>query len=73
MAKNSFELEMDEIYASDDPKLQQYLHKFMREEVDAAQERALIRLAWKFKHLLKRSSQIALERNYSKKSLAMYR
>ena len=71
------ELFLDDIYDSDDPEVDRYLNTALKEEsekvdfslteaqirreLDNAQERALTRLAWKFKHLLSPRMQKILE------------
>lgn len=71
------ELLLDDITNSDDPEIKQYMmmafseeHKRinfygqehqLKEEIKRADERALIRLAWKFKHLLSPQMQKILE------------
>lgn len=71
------ELFLDDIYDSDDPEVDRYLNTALKEEsekvdfslteaqirreLDSAQERALTRLAWKFKHLLSHRMQKILE------------
>ena len=71
------ELFLDNIYDSDDPEVDRYLNTALKEEnekvdfslpaeqarieVRNADERALIRLAWKFKHLLSPRMQKILE------------
>ncbi|MGE9985617.1 hypothetical protein [Desulfovibrio sp. SGI.169] len=71
------ELLLDDILNSDDPEVDRYMKTAFKEEngkvdfslpeeqlggeLDNAQERALIRLAWKFKHLLSLRMQKILE------------
>ncbi len=71
------ELFLDDITNSDDPEVNRYMKTAFKEEngkvnfslpeapiqreVANAQERALIRLAWKFKHLLSPQMQKILE------------
>lgn len=71
------ELFLDDIYDSDDPEVDRYLNTALKEEsekvdfslteaqirreFDNAQERVVIRLAWKFKHLLSPRMQKILE------------
>jgi len=71
------ELLLDDITNSDDPEVNRYMKTAFKEEngkvdfslpeaqiqreVANAQERALIRLAWKFKHLLSPQMQKILE------------
>lgn len=71
------ELLLDDIYNSTDPAIKQYMlmafseeHKRinfygqerqLKEEIKRADKRALIRLAWKFKHLLSPQMQKILE------------
>lgn len=55
---------LDEIYESSDPHVKESMQQFMQEEMEAAHERALIRLACKFRHLLKPSMQALLGRRY---------
>lgn len=57
-------LELDELYDSDDPAVRQALVQFMQEEMAAAQDRATIRLARKFRHLLSPVMQARLDRQY---------
>ena len=58
------DLILDEIYESRDPLVKESMRQFMQEEMDAAHERALIRLACKFRHLLQPSMQALLARQY---------
>lgn len=57
-------LELDALYESEDPAVQTALVEFMQEEMAAAQERATIRLAFKFRHLLPSVMQARLDREY---------
>lgn len=53
-------LELDEIYNSSNPEVQEYFDQALMEEMDAAQSRAVIRVARKFQHLLSPRMQQAL-------------
>lgn len=64
------DLELDDLYESDDPEVQEALVEFMQEEMAAAQERATIRLAFKFRHLLPPVMQARLDRQYPAHGLA---
>ena len=63
-------LELDALYESEDPAVQAALVEFMQEEMAAAQERATIRLAFKFRHLLPSVMQARLDRQYPSHGLA---
>lgn len=63
-------LELDALYDSDDPAVREALVAFMHEEMEAAQERATIRLARKFRHLLTPVMQARLDRQYPVHGLA---
>lgn len=43
---------LDEIYKSSDPAVRRYLMQAMREETQKAEERAILRVAHRFSHLL---------------------
>ena len=77
ISRKNPELLLDDITNSDDPEVNRYMKTAFKEEngkvdfslpeaqiqreVANAQERALIRLAWKFKHLLSPRMQKILE------------
>ena len=77
ISRKKSELLLDDIYNSDDPEVKRYMNTALKEEnekvdlslpeaqirreLDNAQERALTRLAWKFKHLLSPRMQKILE------------
>lgn len=77
ISRKNPELLLDDITNSDDPEVNRYMKTAFKEEngkvdfslpeaqiqreVANAQERALIRLAWKFKHLLSPQMQKILE------------
>lgn len=77
ISRQKTELLLDDIINSDDPGVGRYMKMALKEEngkvdfslpeeqlrgeLDNAQERALIRLAWKFKHLLSPRMQKILE------------
>lgn len=77
ISRKKHELFLDDITNSDDPKVKRYMNTAFKEEngkvdfslpeaqiqreVANAQERVLIRLAWKFKHLLSPQMQKILE------------
>ena len=77
ISRKNPELLLDDITNSDDPEVNRYMKTAFKEEngkvdfslpeaqiqreVANAQERALIRLAWKFKHLLSPRMQEILE------------
>lgn len=63
-------LELDALYDSEDPAIKEALVEFLREEMAAAQERATIRLAFKFRHLLPSVMQARLDRQYPAHGLA---
>lgn len=52
---------LDDLYESEDPKVERTLGAFLKEASETAHERALIRVAWKFKHLLSPRMQEILE------------
>lgn len=78
------ELLLDDIYNSDDPAIKQYItmafneehmsinfygpERQIKEEIKKADERAQIRLAWKFKHLLSPQMQKILEAQHPRPS-----
>ena len=64
------ELLLDDIYESRDPVVKRYALQVMEEEMDKAQERATIRGAQKFKHLLSPQMQQALAAQYPVAALA---
>ncbi|WP_308620455.1 hypothetical protein [uncultured Desulfovibrio sp.] len=63
-------LELDVLYESEDPAVQAALVEFMQEEMAAAQERATIRFARRFRHLLSPVMQARLDRQYPAHGLA---
>lgn len=64
------ELLLDDIYESKDPAVKQYVFQILDEEMDKAHERAAIRVAQKFKHLLSPQMQQALATQYPVTALA---
>lgn len=68
--KNTDVLLLDEIYDSKEPAVKFYALQVMEEEMDKAQERALIRVAQKFRHLLSPQMQQALAAQYPVTALA---
>lgn len=50
--RRSPELELDEIYNSNDPEVRAYFDRAFMEEMDAARSRVILRVARKFQHML---------------------
>ncbi|WP_241159589.1 hypothetical protein [Desulfovibrio sp. ZJ200] len=61
---------LDDIYESTDPAVKRYIMQIMEEEMDKAQERALVRVAQKFRHLLSPQMQQTLAAQYPVTALA---
>lgn len=68
--ENRNELLLDAIYESKDPTVKRSAFRILEEEMDKAQERALIRTAQKFQHLLSPQMQQALAAQYPETALA---
>lgn len=68
--ENTNELLLDDIYESRDPAVKICVVQIMAEEMDKAHERATIRVAQKFKHLLSPQMQQALATQYPVTALA---
>lgn len=68
--ENTNELLLDDIYESKDPAVKRYIMQVMKEEMDKAQERALVRVAQKFRHLLSPQMQQTLAAQYPVTALA---
>lgn len=68
--KKQSDLLLDDIYNSPDPGVKEYIRKALNEEFneenphDGYFERGIIRVAWKFKHLLSPQMQEILEAKY---------
>ena len=57
---------LDAIYERDDPEINESLDLFLREEINRAYERTILRMANKYKHLLSpRMQKILAARNES--------
>ncbi|MGE9986702.1 hypothetical protein [Desulfovibrio sp. SGI.169] len=61
---------LDDIYESRDPAVKSYIMQVMEEEMDKAQERAVVRVAQKFRHLLSPQMQQTLAAQYPVTALA---
>ena len=68
--ENTNELLLDDIYESKNPAVKSYALQVMAEEMDKAHERATIRVAQRFRHLLSPQMQQALAAQYPVTALA---
>lgn len=68
--RNKDTLLLDDIYNSNDPTVRRFISKALIEEMDKAQERALIRTAKEFQHLLSPRMQQVLSARYPATDLA---
>lgn len=64
-------LMLEKIFISSDPLIKNFFAKALREEVAAAEERALVRVAQKFSHMLPQKQQVLVERTAQQMALAM--
>lgn len=60
---------LDDIYESENPEVEQALSELLQDSRAIARERALVRLAWRFKHLLSARMQETLEVHYPAQSV----
>lgn len=58
------ELILDDLYGADDPEVERTFYAFLGEAEETAHERALVRVAWEFKHLLSPRMREVLEAQY---------
>lgn len=58
------ELILDDLYGADDPEVERTFYAFLGEAEETAHERALVRVAWEFKHLLSPRMRKVLEVQY---------
>ena len=67
--KEKRRLILDDLYASEDPEVERSLSELLQDARGIARERPLVRLAWRFKHLLSARMQETLEAQYPAESI----
>lgn len=70
MKRQENELILDDLYNSRDPAVKRFMNQALMEEMNAAQERATIRTAQKFSHLLPPHMRQVLAAQYPVPALA---